>query len=220
VGVWASGVAYGVVYAFSRGFDPLLLAASLAGALAAILLVDWARYGWGWRRAAAVVLPGALLGFVALSRLPWGAAVLAFEAAMLAASLRLSGLWRVIAGGGLLGGVGGFVALSSPECNAMDALLPGYYLLMATGFSGLRAVGVRVEPLAGFAGGLLLLAAAALHYLFAGAPLVALVLAADVASRVGGWMAGVYQGMRLRTYGFLEAFRTLTVMVAAALLNG
>ncbi len=219
IGVWISGVVYGLAYAVSRGFEPLLLLASLLGALTALLLVDWARYGSGWRRIVAIIAPTVLLGFVAVSRLPWGVGLLVFEAALLVVSLRFPGLWRIIAGGGLLGGVGGFVALASPESNAMDSLLPGYYLLMATGFSGLRAVGVRLESVAGFAVGLLLVSSAVLHYLFTGSPLVALVLAADIASRIGGWLAGVYQEMRLRTYGFLEAFRTLAVMLAAALLS-
>ena len=220
IGVWVSGMAYGLVYALLRGYDMMLLSTALLGSIATLFLVDWARYGSGFRRLVAIVAPGVLLGFVVFDKFPWSLALAAFEASLLVASLQLKSLWRIVLGGGLLGGVGGFVALASPECGIVESLLPGSYLLMATGFSGLRAVGVKRETVTGFAIGLGMLTAFTVYYLLEGVFTIVLVLSLDVVSRVLGWLLGFYQSMRLRTYGFLEAFRTLVVMVLAGFLAG
>lgn len=219
-GVWLSGTAYGLLSSIPRGADEYLLASAIAGAAAAILLLDYARHGRGAARVLGLV-PALPLILVAAFRAPYSIPLALYSVALLAVSMGSRGVARVVAGGGLLGSLGGYLALASPEANAMDALLPGYYLLMATGFAGIRAARGAVPAVAGAGLGLLLTITGVLHYAFTGLPVVSLVIAVDVALRVIGLLAGVYDRMSLRAYGFLEAFRTLAVMaVSGAAVGG
>lgn len=219
-GVWLSGAVYGLLSSLPRGADTYLLATALAGAVAAILLLDYARYGKGAPKILGL-LPALLLLVVVAFRIPYSIPLALYSGALLLATMGLHGVARIVAGGGLLGSVGGYLALTTPVANAMDALLPGYYLLMATGFAGIRAAGRETPTLVGAGIGLLLTLTGAFHYAFTGLPIVSLVILLDVSSRIGGWLMGVYEKMSLRAYGFLEAFRTLTVMtVSGAAVGG
>jgi hypothetical protein len=206
-GVWASGTLYGLL----GGLNPLV-AVALAGSVASLALIEYARRGRGATRAAAILLPALPLGAVAAARMPESAPLVAVTLTMLAVSMA-GGLASIVFGGGLLGGLGGFVRLAAGG-GALESLIPATYLLMATGAAGLRVVGARVEVLAGLAAGAVstLIVAGAMAY--AGNPLPLAVAAVDAAWRAAGWLSGYERRIPTKRYGFLEAFRTLAVMAA------
>ena len=208
-GVWLSGLAYGSLAGPPAGYLGLI---SVAAALVTLALVGYAR-GRGAGRLAAIVAPSTLYLYLVYSTAPQSLPLAAVTSIMLALSLR-GGLSAIVFGGGLLGSLGGYVALAA-GANAIEALVPAVYLLMATGAAGLRVVGPRLEVLAALASGAAATVVAAVALAVTGEHVASLALAADMASRLIGRVSGVEARLKVRHYGFLEAVRTLTVMAVA-----
>ncbi len=145
-------------------------------------------------------------------------AVLAGYALALVALTVRGGLFLVIAGGGLLGEVGGLTALvAKPELPIV--LLPGIYSLASVSTAAMRVVGGKRPLLAGALSSLLAVALA-IVIAYRGGCLACLVLAGDVLARFAIVAFGPGRRLGVRTYGFLEAIHSPIILGLLALLLG
>ncbi len=204
-GIWLSGSVYGVLVGFTW-----LSVVALAGAAAALALVDYARYGRGLRRVAAMALPSAPLAYVAYATLPQSVPLVAVMIVMLYLALG-GGLRSIVYGAGVLGGIGGFIALAG-GAGVLESLLPASYLLAATGAAGVKVVSVKAETVSalatGYIGAFAVTAALALQ----GSPAPLALVGLDALWRAAGWLSGLERGMSVKRYGLYETARTLIVM--------
>jgi len=215
IGVWAASLAYGLAYALRGDPEPLPLALALAGSVASLLAAGKTWLAPPRERALAILGTGALLTLAAALVRPYEAIILAAALAPLAVSAVLGrGMGLILAGGPLLAGHGGFLALVS-GAGLAEALLPVAYSIMtvsiaasrvsgdwhayaipvALGAVGTGAAALALCPACRLSGGLLLL---------------------DVLARLIPYPFGLYSRIGLRAYGFHEAFRSLALMILAA----
>jgi len=214
IGVWAASLAYGLVYAARGDPDPASLALALLGSFASLIAAGRTWLAPPLHRAVAIAGTGFLLISAAHSR-PLDALLLALALLPLAAVAVLGrGMSLILAGGPLLAGHGGFLALVS-GASVLEALLPVAYSLMTVSIAASRVQGDRAAYSVPVALGAVATSIIALS-LCTACTISGGLLLVDVLTRLIPYPLGVYSRMSLRAYGFLEAFRSLAVMILAA----
>ncbi len=149
---------------------------------------------------------------IAATGLPYSLAPTILFPPLFYATIR-GGTIRYVTGAGLVAMPGGLLALAS-EAPWISAL-PPLYAMMASGMAYRRIYGSSpwgLEIASGIG-----VAVYGVALALAGAILPGLVLVMDVVVRAIVRIIGWDLGVRLRTYGFIEAFRSLAVMAVVGL---
>ncbi len=203
-GVWVASMVMGLLSMPRLGPDVVL---GLVGSLASLFMANPSRV----RLYCVGLVSLMFLPLVAL-HLPYSLAPLVLFPPLFYATLR-GGTLRYVTGAGLVALPGGLLALASE--TPWVSVLPPLYAMMASGMAYRRIYGSSPHGLEVASGAGVFVYGVAL--ILAGARLAGLVLLVDVVLRLVVRVFGWDLGVRLRTYGFIEAFRSLAVMTVVGL---
>lgn len=215
IGVWAASLAYGIILVLRAAPEPGPLGLALAGSILSLLAAGRTWTGRPREKAVAMLIAGVPMTAGAMIVRPWDTFLLLAGLAPLAlVTIAGRGLQTILAGGPLLAGHGGFLALASGY-GIVEALLPVAYSLMTVAIASSRVTGDWVGYTIPVALGSLAAALAGLG-LCQYCGVSGGIILADVLARLIPYPFGVYSRMSLRLYGFHEAFRSLAIMIIAA----
>jgi len=202
-GVWASSMAFSL--ASLTGFSLEVLLGVLGGVLS-LFMSDVRRVN-----PACILLPGALFIPLIVSSIPYSILPLLLFPALFYTTLR-GGVLRYVTGAGLAAMPGGLIVLSSHQ---WATLLPPSYAIMASGLAYRRIYGSSPMGLEFGSGAALTLYGFSLVY---NGYLAGYIILMDLLARVVLRVSGFDYRVRLRTYGFIEAFRSFSIMLLTGLL--
>ncbi|MCE4624250.1 MAG: hypothetical protein F7C35_00080 [Desulfurococcales archaeon] len=215
LGVWLSSILYGTVLALK--LDPFTPA--IAYTIIASILVFPLSY-LAWTRpmrtlymsiGAALMIPPALWG------LPATAPLIVVHAALLSVVWRATGTRLIVAGGTLVGGVGGYLAAIATG-SYLAALAPLTYHLMTVSKAAVRVTGEDVYKHVFTAAAAVIAGASLIACIPKGCTACAVLLTGDSLLRVMESWSGFDGKLGLKTYGFIETFRSLAVLLTLAAL--
>lgn len=202
-GVWASSMAFGLASLTGFGLEVLL---GVLGGILSLFLSDARRVN-----PVCIILPSVLFTPLILAGLPFSVFPILLFPPLFYATLR-GGVLRYVTGAGLVALPGGLLALSSHQ---WASILPPSYAMMASGLAYRRIYGSSPMGLEFGSGAAVALYGIGMVYQ---GYIAGYVLIVDLLVRVVLRTSGFDYRVRLRTYGFIEAFRSFTVMLLTGLL--
>ncbi len=206
-GVWTSSLLFGLLASWPPGGEVL---AGIVGALLALAISDMRGVS-----PLCIVFPTIFFVPLLLEGVPYSLLPAILFPPLYYVTVKEWNL-RYVSGAGVVALPGGLLALASGK--PLASLLPPLYAMMAAGFAFRRIYGSspRSLDLLALAG----VSAYAVWLYSVGCWIAGLVLAVDIVSRILLRASRVDYRVRLRTYGFLEAFRSSIVMFSVGLVIG
>jgi len=203
-GVWTASFVFGLM---SVSYYNASVGLAIAAGLITLLLSDPQRFN-----PLCLSIPVILYAPIIIGGLPYSILAILVFPPLYYVTLH-GGVLRNVSGAGMVALPGGLLALASGEPGLI--LLPVSYGIMASSFAYRRIY--RSQPMMLDYGSVASIILYSLSLFYNGIVLGGAILLIDLSLRVTLRVSGLDYRMGLRTYGFLEAFRSLTVMTLTGL---